>query len=115
MPAADQGEAPSRTTGWSADASRQTRRRARPAPAAAWPHERAPPAADVALRLRYADLRLQKGFDELLSLGAISNVEHFGYQLDTVRRVLRDFRGRVLLADEGGLGKTLEARLAWRG
>ena len=44
-------------------------------------------------------------------LGAISNVEHFGYQLDTVRRVLRDFRGRVLLADEVGLGKTIEACL----
>jgi superfamily II DNA or RNA helicase len=69
------------------------------------------PAADVALRLRYAELRLQKGFDELLSLGAINNVEHFGYQLDTVRRVLRDFRGRVLLADEVGLGKTIEACL----
>ncbi|MBY0495110.1 MAG: DEAD/DEAH box helicase family protein [Cyanobacteria bacterium] len=69
------------------------------------------PAADVALRLRYAELRLQKGFDELLSLGAINNVEHLGYQLDTVRRVLRDLRGRVLLADEVGLGKTIEACL----
>ena len=77
----------------------------------AWTHEEVAPAADVALRLRYAELRLQKGFDELLSLGAISNVEHFGYQLDTVRRVLRDFRGRVLLADEVGLGKTIEACL----
>jgi SNF2 family DNA or RNA helicase len=35
-----------------------------------------------------------------------------GYQLETVRRVLRDFRGRVLLADEVGLGKTIEACLA---
>ena len=77
-----------------------------------WTPEEVAPAADVALRLRYAELRLQKGFDELLSLGAISNVEHFGYQLDTVRRVLRDFRGRVLLADEVGLGKTIEACLA---
>ena len=77
----------------------------------AWTREEVAPAADVALRLRYAELRLQKGFDELLSLGAISNVEHFGYQLDTVRRVLRDFRGRVLLADEVGLGKTIEACL----
>jgi superfamily II DNA or RNA helicase len=66
---------------------------------------------DVALRVRYAELRLQKGFDELLALGTIRNVEHFHYQLDTVRRVLRDFRGRVLLADEVGLGKTIEACL----
>ena len=76
-----------------------------------WTHGDVAPAADVALRLRYAELRLQKGFDELLSLGAINDVEHFGYQLDTVRRVLRDFRGRVLLADEVGLGKTIEACL----
>ena len=76
-----------------------------------WVHGDVAPAADVALRLRYTELRLQKGFDELLSLGAINNVEHFGYQLDTVRRVLRDFRGRVLLADEVGLGKTIEACL----
>jgi SNF2 family DNA or RNA helicase len=76
-----------------------------------WTHGEVAPAADVALRLRYAELRLQKGFDELLSLGAIHDVEHFGYQLDTVRRVLRDFRGRVLLADEVGLGKTIEACL----
>ena len=76
-----------------------------------WKDAEVAPAADVALRLRYAELRLQKGFDELLSLGAINNVEHFGYQLDTVRRVLRDFRGRVLLADEVGLGKTIEACL----
>ena len=77
-----------------------------------WTRQDVAPAGDIALRLRYAELRLQKGFDELLSLGAISNVEHFGYQLDTVRRVLRDFRGRVLLADEVGLGKTIEACLA---
>jgi superfamily II DNA or RNA helicase len=76
-----------------------------------WTHGDVAPAADVVLRLRYAELRLQKGFDELLSLGAINDVEHFGYQLDTVRRVLRDFRGRVLLADEVGLGKTIEACL----
>lgn len=77
-----------------------------------WTRRDVAPAGDIALRLRYAELRLQKGFDELLSLGAIRNVEHFGYQLDTVRRVLRDFRGRVLLADEVGLGKTIEACLA---
>ncbi len=70
------------------------------------------PATDVLLRRAYAELRLQKGFDELLSLGVVQDVTHFRYQLDTVRRVLRDFRGRVLLADEVGLGKTIEACLA---
>jgi hypothetical protein len=36
-----------------------------------WTHQDVAPAADVALRRRYAELRLQKGFDELLSLGAM--------------------------------------------
>ena len=70
------------------------------------------PVREVLLRRDYTALRLQKGFDQLLSLGAVRDVSHFRYQLETVRRVLRDFRGRVLLADEVGLGKTIEACLA---
>jgi superfamily II DNA or RNA helicase len=70
------------------------------------------PAGEVVLRRRYAELRLQKGFDELLSPGASRDLTHFRHQLETVRRILRDFRGRVLLADEVGLGKTIEACLA---
>jgi superfamily II DNA or RNA helicase len=69
-------------------------------------------AADVLLRRDYAELRLQRGFDELISTASVRGLEHFWYQLETVRRVLRDFRGRVLLADEVGLGKTIEACLA---
>ena len=68
--------------------------------------------ADVLLRRDYAELRLQQGFDELLAVGAVQGVEHFWFQLETVRRLLRDFRGRALLADEVGLGKTIEACLA---
>jgi len=70
------------------------------------------PIADVLLRRDFAALRLQKGFDELISIGSVQGLEHFWYQLETVRRLLRDFRGRVLLADEVGLGKTIEACLA---
>jgi superfamily II DNA or RNA helicase len=69
-------------------------------------------AADVLLRRDYAALRLQKGFEELISIGDVRGIEHFWYQLETVRRLLRDFRGRALLADEVGLGKTIEACLA---
>jgi superfamily II DNA or RNA helicase len=69
-------------------------------------------ADDVLLRREYAALRLQKGFDELISIGTVRGLERFWYQLETVRRLLRDFRGRVLLADEVGLGKTIEACLA---
>jgi SNF2 family DNA or RNA helicase len=35
----------------------------------------------------------------------------FDYQLQTVRTVLRRMRGRAILADEVGLGKTIEAGL----
>ena len=59
----------------------------------------------------YAAVRLRKGFDELVSFSDVHDVDHLWYQLETVRRILRDFRGRVLLADEVGLGKTIEACL----
>jgi SNF2 family DNA or RNA helicase len=50
-------------------------------------------------------------FDTLLALREVRDVRHLPHQVETVRRVLRDFRGRALLADEVGLGKTIEAGL----
>ncbi|MBN1610142.1 MAG: DEAD/DEAH box helicase [Polyangiaceae bacterium] len=50
-------------------------------------------------------------FDELLCLPTVSGVVPYDYQIDTVRRVLRSLGGRALLADEVGLGKTVEALL----
>jgi superfamily II DNA or RNA helicase len=61
------------------------------------------------LRERLAHLGLVEGFDELLCLSHLKGVETFWYQTETVRKVLKQFRGRVLLADEVGLGKTVEA------
>jgi superfamily II DNA or RNA helicase len=64
-----------------------------------------------AFRLRHelAHLGLLQGFDELLCLPTLRGVETYWYQLETVRKVLKQFRGRVLMADEVGLGKTVEA------
>jgi superfamily II DNA or RNA helicase len=62
-----------------------------------------------ALRERFAHLGLAQGFDELLCLPQLRGIETFWYQVETVRKVLKQFRGRVLLADEVGLGKTIEA------
>ena len=53
-------------------------------------------------------------FDELLAPSTMRGVTSHRYQIETVRRVLRGFRGRALLADEVGLGKTVEAILVLR-
>jgi SNF2 family DNA or RNA helicase len=38
-------------------------------------------------------------------------VRSLWYQEDTARKVMKNFRGRAILADEVGLGKTIEAGL----
>ncbi|HEV7221509.1 MAG TPA: SNF2-related protein [Pirellulales bacterium] len=69
---------------------------------------------DLWLHQEHARLGLLRGFDELLCLEGLHGVEHLPHQIETVRKVLRHFRGRVLLADEVGLGKTIEACLLLR-
>ncbi len=62
------------------------------------------------LKLMAHHLQLVAGFDELLALDEL-NFEPFDYQIRAARTALRRFRGRGLLADEVGLGKTIEAGL----
>lgn len=64
---------------------------------------------DCQLLIEYAHLNIQRGFDELLCLNEVKGVEQYWYQTETVKKVLKYFHGRVLLCDEVGLGKTIEA------
>jgi superfamily II DNA or RNA helicase len=66
------------------------------------------------LRERFTHLSLVQGFDELLCLPRLRGIEIFRYQVETARKVLKQFRGRVLLADEVGLGKTIEAGMVMK-
>ncbi len=57
-----------------------------------------------------AEVWSRPGFDTFLCLPYLAFAP-FDYQLQTVRTVLRQMRGRAILADEVGLGKTIEAGL----
>jgi SNF2 family DNA or RNA helicase len=57
-----------------------------------------------------AEVWSRPGFDTFLCLPHLAFTP-FDYQLQTVRTVLRRMRGRAILADEVGLGKTIEAGL----
>jgi len=51
------------------------------------------------------------GFDRLLAWPSLRGVARYPHQERTCVRVLREMRGRAILADEVGLGKTVEAGL----
>src|SRR5438445_4377531 len=56
-------------------------------------------------------ISLVDGFDRLLAWPVLHGVTRYDHQERTALRVLRDLRGRAILADEVGLGKTIEAGL----
>jgi SNF2 family DNA or RNA helicase len=49
------------------------------------------------------------GTDRLISLDSLRGVERFPHQIRACLKVMRDLNGRAILADEVGLGKTIEA------
>jgi superfamily II DNA or RNA helicase len=67
--------------------------------------------ADYFLRRQWIELQMAQNFEDLLCLPSLHGVDAYIYQQETVRKVLRHFKGRALLADEVGLGKTIEACL----
>jgi SNF2 family DNA or RNA helicase len=66
-------------------------------------------AFDLALQAYRHSFRVS--YDQLICLPSLVNVRSLWYQAETARKVMKDFRGRAILADEVGLGKTIEAGL----
>ncbi|MDT3425859.1 SNF2 family DNA or RNA helicase [Paenibacillus forsythiae] len=54
---------------------------------------------------------LVESFEELQCMKHLASLSPLPHQLDTARKVLFDMSGRAILADEVGLGKTIEAGL----
>ncbi|WP_141505750.1 DEAD/DEAH box helicase [Paenibacillus luteus] len=52
-----------------------------------------------------------ESFDELLCLRSLPSFEPMEHQISTARKVVHEMGGRAILADEVGLGKTIEAGL----
>jgi superfamily II DNA or RNA helicase len=66
---------------------------------------------DFDLGLRAARLASHPGFDRLIALPMVREMELLEHQTRTAMTVLRRLRGRAMLCDEVGLGKTVEAGL----
>jgi len=65
------------------------------------------------LRREAERVALVPGFDRLITLDA-NAIKELPHQIDVAQRVLRDMGGRAILADEVGLGKTIEASIIYK-
>ena len=63
------------------------------------------------LALNAFNLSFRNSYDQLISLPALRDVRSLWYQEETAQKIMKTFRGRAILADEVGLGKTIEAGL----
>ena len=61
------------------------------------------------LLLASHDIRFTESFENLICLSSLTLIQSFWYQEETAKKVLKQYRGRALLSDEVGLGKTIEA------
>jgi SNF2 family DNA or RNA helicase len=73
-------------------------------------HQKSDPAS-LDMALRAYKLSFRTSYDQLICLPTLRDVTSLWYQEETVRKIMKTFRGRAILADEVGLGKTIEAGL----
>jgi len=69
------------------------------------------PYSETALILKGEEMNANPTSEELISLKTCFGVTTYEHQIHTVKLVLENLNGRALLADEVGLGKTIEAGL----
>ncbi|MBL7094085.1 DEAD/DEAH box helicase [candidate division KSB1 bacterium] len=65
--------------------------------------------SSLEITLQAYKLSFRTSYEQLLCLPTLRNVQSLWYQEETARKVLKNFRGRAILSDEVGLGKTIEA------
>lgn len=70
------------------------------------------PLEEFGLSLEAMQLSSRPGFDQLICLALLRDLEPLEHQTRTVKTVLQRMRGKAMLCDEVGLGKTVEAGLA---
>ncbi len=66
---------------------------------------------EVRLKLMAEELNARRAATEILAFDTVRDVIRYQHQERAVRQVVEEMRGRALLADEVGLGKTIEAGL----
>jgi SNF2 family DNA or RNA helicase len=74
-----------------------------------WREQRDAPGAGFDLRAEAERWAGWAGTNRLISLESLRGVERFPHQIRACQKALRDLNGRAILADEVGLGKTIEA------
>ena len=62
-------------------------------------------------RLNLFLLKILAEVDQLVCLPALHHIDKHWYQIETAKKVIKQFGGRAMLSDEVGLGKTIEAAI----
>ncbi|MGK7877600.1 MAG: DEAD/DEAH box helicase [Xenococcaceae cyanobacterium] len=60
-------------------------------------------------KLALFKLSVLADYDQLVCLPSLIQIDKYWYQIETAKKVIKQFGGRAMLSDEVGLGKTIEA------